>query len=98
MGTEVRDYMDFESSHLAIPGSSSFNIVDLVAPVNGRNQILTALLNPLDGTPCLHRCKGSKGFFGVTIELGYKSATKFGNNIAHLVLWVLHMHGKEVVQ
>ena len=65
--------MHLHASYLALFGRGNFDVVNLVAPMDGDGKVFTAVLNPLDGHARLHRSESRYQFFGVDIKLGAKS-------------------------
>src|SRR5215471_12154326 len=72
--------MKLQTGHLAIPGCSHLDIVNLVASMDSRCHVLTALLNPLHGMSRLHTRKGGYELFGIDTDFRPKATTNFGDD------------------
>src|SRR5256714_4799382 len=98
IGTEVGNDVDLQPRHLAIPGGSDLDVVDLTVPVNGGRETLVAALNPFYRTARLHSSKGDQGLFGINILFAAKATPHFGSNHAQLVLEEPQLFGQIVAQ
>src|SRR5579885_2585814 len=96
IGAQIGDAVYLQAGDLALFRSCNLDIVNLVAPVDGRRQILAAVFNPFDRLPCLHRSVCGADFFGVNIQLAAKATANFGYNHAHLVLRKTNGSGQNV--
>ena len=62
------------------------DVVDLIAAVRHRGQVLAALLEPAHRAAEVHRQPGHEDLVGVDVGLGAEAATDLGRDHAHLVL------------
>src|SRR5881409_48825 len=65
IGAEVRDGASAERQHGAVPGDRRFDVVDLAAPLRGREEIFAAREDELDRSPRAHSRPRAEGLVGI---------------------------------
>src|SRR5207249_3060123 len=82
IGAEVREGASAERQHGAVPGDCRFDVVDLAAPLRGREEILASREDELDRSPRAHSRPRAEGLVGIEADLASESAAHIGRDHA----------------